>query len=142
MCLENVMTKDEQKKFLGTVADTITCWKVVEEDNNGLLQPLHQKINSTSYHAGVNVIRRYFQGMFRKDIPVGAHFFRHRDAAVAVAVLYKRCRKVIRCIINKKDINVVGYTLMTAYSSYRSGEFALTIVAHKATFAKVARKVC
>ncbi len=143
MCLVNVMSRDEQKKFLKTVADPMICWKAVRVDVDKILRPLHQYVYHTEYHAGVNVIECRVQSMYTPSryMKVGAHFFRHRKYAVAAANFEIIKRRIIRCIVNKKDIDVIGYTDMFPYEGCGLDDNALTIIAHKATFAKTVRKV-
>ncbi len=136
MCLKTTMSKSEQDKLLKKAADPMVCWKTVEV-NNGIMYPLHQYIH-ISYHTGVNEIVRRFQTFTPSCKQLGAHFFRHRKDAVLVAK-YNRRRRVVRCMIYKDDIDIVGYTSMSVYG-YKYVP-AITIVAHEATFAKVAREV-
>lgn len=137
MCLKTVMTKREQEAFLKKIPGKMTCWKAVEE-YRGLLRPIFSLL-SGGYHAGVNIIprRRQTVGMGNPSITGGAHFFRHRVDAVAMAKYYPMNRRVIRCLIAKKDIDVIGCSCMSGYDRPN----ALTIIAHRATFAKTARKV-
>ena len=142
MCLQSILSDEQRDKVLKKMADPVVCWKVVNEWS-GELYPLHQEIQNTSYHTGVNIIRQCIQ-MYGKyydgtSIAAGAHFFRHRADAKVVAHYCNDSRRVIRCLIAKKDIDVVGYSSMGTY--YYKRPDALTIVAHRATFAKTIRKV-
>ena len=142
MCIYKVMSDDEQEKFLKTVSDPLTCWKTVYERNDGTLEPIHNVQSSVRYHAGVNTIHKCIQttGWYDKNrtMIMGAHFFKLRADAVAKALFMPCRRRVIRCLIAKKDVDAVGYTFMDA--SGGRPNIALTIVAHRATFAKTIRK--
>jgi len=132
MCLKTVLNDGDKAKMLKKTSDPMVCWKTVDEDNKGNLHPIHNFFGRMSYHAGVNLIPSRLQdcGDDRRRT-LGAHFFKHRTDAVAKA-LWTSDRRVIRCLIAKKDIQVVGYTSMGAYN--RSP--ALTVIADRATFAK------
>ena len=144
MCLETVMTNKKQVKYLKTVPDPVICWKTVHIDNKGILHPLYC-YTTQDYFAGINVIHRKTQYISigtnskLRIMLLGAHFFRHRCDAVAVARYHRYNRRVVRCKIAKKDIDAIGETSMTAYPITEI--HALTIVAHRATFAKTIRKV-
>lgn len=142
MCLYSIMSKEEQDKTLEKMANPVICWKTVAKKyGTDGYTPLHQGTFAITYRSGVNNVSKRMQEVFTcDDIVAGAHFFRHRADAVAVAKYneYRNYnRRVVRCLINKKDINCIGISPMACYNRPR----ALTILAHKATFAKTFRKV-
>lgn len=139
MCLVKTLSRMEQRKTLKKYTDPMVCWKVVRAGGDGLLRPLHQCI-PMSYHTGVNKIPRHLQytdNNGEKRSRLGAHFFKHRAAAIAVAAYQWDNRGIIRCLVAKKDIDTVGYSPMSCYNH----PDALTIVANKATFAKTIRRM-
>ena len=142
MCLQSVMSKDEKDKLLKKAADPMVCWKTVVVNHEGKMYPIHQTWRGVEYHSGVNMIPMVEQYCGESTfgnckLPLGAHFFRNRKDAIATAKAnyYSYVRKVVRCLISKSDIDAVGYSSMFSYSRPP----AVTIVAHRATFASVAR---
>ena len=109
MCLSSKLTGREKKKFLDSLPDEITVWKVLikwgsKYKTDCRVFPVHagivdfkQSVIKASRRPGWRVSFNY-KG--------GGHFFLHRESAESWAG--SQYKKVVRCKIKKEWVNSIG----------------------------------
>jgi hypothetical protein len=111
MCLENVYRGKEKKKRLAKLKDVITVWKVVIKaedcspwDYNGPAKYVTCDLYFPIYAGEVEFKRPNICGY-----KGGGHFFLTKDGAKYWKILGRDLKeRIVRCKINKADINSIG----------------------------------